>query len=92
MQVSYFLLLLFAIGFMMFLFQRTEAKKRRIVVLVMVVPCILIFNFIRYRGLHAEAQAAFVIALVVNVFFWLFIGRYNPPKSSDEIQVLGMDD
>jgi hypothetical protein len=92
MQVSYFILLLFTIGFMMFLFQRTEAKKRRIVVLVMAVLAILIFNFIRYRGLHSEGQAAFVVALVLNFLFWVLIGRYNPPKSSDEIQVIGMDD
>jgi hypothetical protein len=92
MQVSYFLLLFFTIGFLLFLFQRTEAKKRRIVALVMVVLSIVIFNFIRYRNLHSEAQAAFVSALVVNFLFWVLIGRYNPPKSSDEIQVIGMDD
>ena len=92
MQVSYFLLLFFTIGFMLFLFQRTEAKKRRIVALVMVLLSVVIFNFIRYRELHSEAQTALVAALAVNFLFWALIGRYNPPKSSDEIQVIGMDD
>jgi hypothetical protein len=31
-------------------------------------------------------------ALVLNLIFWVLIGRYNPPGSSDAIKVLGMDD
>jgi hypothetical protein len=33
-----------------------------------------------------------VVALVVNFLFWLLIGRYNPVGSSEDIQVLGLDD
>ncbi len=33
-----------------------------------------------------------VAALVFNLFFWVLIGRSNPPGSSDSIKVLGMDD
>lgn len=31
-------------------------------------------------------------ALVFNFLFWFLIGRYNPPHSSDDIKVLGMND
>jgi H+/Cl- antiporter ClcA len=31
-------------------------------------------------------------AVVVNILYWAFLGRYNPPGSSDDIQVLGRDD
>lgn len=44
-------------------------------------------------GIYQEAWWALGIAVFLNVFFWLFIGRYNPVKKSDEeIQVLGLDD
>jgi hypothetical protein len=33
-----------------------------------------------------------VTALVFNLLFWVFIGRSNPPGSSDSIQVFGMND
>lgn len=36
---------------------------------------------------------AVVTAILFNILFWAFIGRYNPPRSSeDEIKVLGLDD
>jgi predicted cobalt transporter CbtA len=33
-----------------------------------------------------------VAALIFNLLFWVFIGRSNPPGTSDSIKVLGMDD
>ncbi|MCC7448955.1 MAG: hypothetical protein IT324_16170 [Anaerolineae bacterium] len=33
-----------------------------------------------------------VVAVVFNAIFWVFIGRSNPPGSSDSIKVLGMND
>ncbi len=45
-----------------------------------------------HRDIHQEAWVALILAFVLNVLFWLFIGRYNPVHSSDEIQVIGMDD
>jgi hypothetical protein len=36
-------------------------------------------------------MAAFA-ALIFNFLFWFLIGRYNPPGSSDDIKVLGMND
>lgn len=35
---------------------------------------------------------AAVSAVVLNFLFWFLIGRYNPPRSSDEIKVLGLND
>jgi hypothetical protein len=31
-------------------------------------------------------------ALFVNLLFWIFLGRSNPPGSSDSIKVYGLDD
>jgi hypothetical protein len=36
---------------------------------------------------------AVVTAILFNILFWVFIGRYNPPHSSEtDIKVLGLDD
>ncbi|HVO42601.1 MAG TPA: hypothetical protein VMT34_08260 [Aggregatilineales bacterium] len=40
----------------------------------------------------ATINAAIGTAIVFNIFFFLLIGRYNPPGSSDNIVVLGMND
>lgn len=79
-------------GGLLFLLQRTEAKKRLIVLLVLAVPGILLRNLIVYRDINTEGLIAFILAVVINFAFYLFIGRYNPVGSSDRIQVIGMDD
>ncbi len=35
---------------------------------------------------------AIVAAVLFNIFFWVFLGRSNPPGTSDSIQVLGKND
>ena len=46
-----------------------------------------------FRDLGREFIFGLGIALLGNLLFWLFIGRYNPVGDSDAaIQVLGMDD
>jgi phosphatidylserine synthase len=92
MQVDTFFLLFFAIGFMMLFIQRTERKRRLLVTAGMLVIGVLIVRYVNFRGLHSEAQLAFVLALIVNFLFWAIIGRYNPPKNSDDMKVLGLDD
>lgn len=78
---------------LLLLIQRSERKRRLLVALVMLVPVELIRRFTIIRGVEGEMWAALGIALVLNFFFWLLIGRYNPVrKSEDEIQVIGMDD
>lgn len=81
-----------ALTVLLFLFQRAEAKRRFVVLLLILIPAELFRRYVWLRDYHAEAWTAFGIALAINVLFWLFIGRYNPVGSSDRIQVLGMDD
>jgi len=59
---------------------------------VMLVIGELIRRYVFYRNVHTEAWIALTIALVLNLGFYLFIGRYNPVHSSEEIQVIGLDD
>lgn len=87
-----FFLLTITFTVMLLLIQRTEPKRRFVVAIVMLLVGILVQRYVNYREFHSEAQAGFVIALVLNGLFWLFIGRYNPVGSSDDIQVIGMDD
>ncbi len=72
--------------------QRTEKKYKRYSYLVL----ILILLAVRYnaflRDIHAESWLAFFIGLLGGFLFWLLIGRYNPVGSSDDIQVIGLDD
>jgi drug/metabolite transporter (DMT)-like permease len=92
MQAGPFVLLLFAFGFMLLFIQRTEPKRRLIVALGMGVIGIVIVRYVAFRDFHAEAQTAFVVAAILNFLFWAIIGRYNPPKNSDDMKVLGLDD
>jgi hypothetical protein len=45
-------------------------------------------RLIAYNTLNLAISAA----LIFNGLFWALIGRYNPPASSDEIRVLGIND
>lgn len=80
------------IGLMLFIFQRTESGRRRLVGLLLLLGGELIRRFVWYRDIHTEAWIALIAALILNLGFWLFIGRYNPVGSSDRIQVIGLDD
>jgi amino acid transporter len=92
MDISTLVMLTVIFTFLILLFQRTEAKKRLIVFLLLMLPGVLLRNFVFYRDVHTEGWLALGIALILNLAFWLFIGRYNPVGSSDRIQVIGMDD
>ncbi len=53
------------------------------------------FNWMRQRMTAAAVNTinlSLVAAFLFNLFFWVFIGRSNPPGSSDSIKVLGMND
>jgi hypothetical protein len=45
-------------------------------------------RIIAYNTLNVALFSAFLF----NILFWIVIGRYNPPASSDEIRVLGLSD
>lgn len=85
-------LLTLAFGLMFFLIQRSEKRRRLIVFLASLVVVELIRRYVWFRDVHSEAWLAFFVAAVLNAAFWLFIGRYNPVGSSEDIQVIGMDD
>ena len=92
MNTGLVLVLLVTLGAVLFIIQRTEAKKRRMVALLMSLIVLAVIWYVNNRHYWSEAIVAFFIALILNFLFWLFIGRYNPVGSSDNIHVLGMDD
>jgi hypothetical protein len=81
------LTLVFAV--LILIVQRAEARRRRVTALVMLVAGELVRRYLMYRGWPMEGFWAFGAALILNVLFWLLIGRRYPPRSSDEIQVFG---
>lgn len=87
-----FVLLTGSFTVIMLMVQRAEQRRRLVVALFMLVIGFLIQRYAASWGLHTEVQLGFVVALVLNFLFWLLIGRYNPVGSSDDIQVLGLDD
>jgi uncharacterized membrane protein len=80
------------LGLILFFIQRTEVKKRALVRRLMIIVIILTLVWSAVRELVGAFVVALLVALVLNFLFWLLIGRYNPVGSSDDIQVLGMDD
>ncbi len=92
MQVGILVLLTVAISLLLFIVQRSAAKRRLFVAVISLIAGELIRRYVFYRNVHSEAWIALVIALFLNFGFWLFIGRYNPVHSSDEIKVFTMDD
>jgi hypothetical protein len=81
-----------AITFMLLMIQRSEAKKRLVVLLAVLVAFELIRRYIWFRDVHSEGWTAIGISVFLNLAYYLFIGRYNPVTPSDSIQVIGMDD
>ncbi len=92
MDVGLFGLMTLFLGVSIFFVQRSE-RKRRVAVLISIVAILeLIRRYVWYADVHTEGILALITALLLNGSFWLFIGRYNPVASSDDIQVIGMDD
>ena len=92
MQVGILVLLTVAISVLLFLIQRSTAKRRLFVAVLSLIVAELIRRYVFYRDVHTEAWIALFVSLFLNFGFWLFIGRYNPVHSSDEIKVYGLDD
>lgn len=85
-------LLVLSFGTIIFVIQRTEAKRRRVVAFIMLLVLLVLVWLINTLGAWGEAIVGLLIALVLNGLFYILIGRYNPVGSSDDIHVLGMDD
>lgn len=79
-------------GLLLFLVQRTEKKARRMAWFFSLCIFLMIRHVAYTQGSESSAWNGLLIAAILNALFWFFIGRYNPPKSSDAIQVIGMDD
>jgi hypothetical protein len=93
MQGNYVLAFTVIFGFLMLLVQRTEARLRRKVFWgIFFTTVLVLWTFVDRRSLQGEVVLATILALFLNFLFWVLIGRYNPVGSSDNIQVLGMDD
>lgn len=90
------LLVVFAFIFTLFLLiiQRSERKRRILVAVTLAIAAEVMRRFAIniYGKIDPEALIAFIIALILNLLFFILIGRYNPVGTSDEIQVIGMDD
>lgn len=86
------LLLVLSFGTILLVIQRTEAKRRRVVMAIMFLVLLVLGWLINIRGVWGEAVVGLVIAAILNFLFYVLIGRYNPVGSSDDIHVLGMDD
>lgn len=92
MNTEYFLIFVLLLSGFGLLIQRTELSKRRVVLLILLLPLLLLRNFAVYREVETEALTALWVALFLNFLFWLFVGRYNPVGSSDNIRVMKLDD
>lgn len=92
MDIGLTILLTVIFGLILLLIQRSERRRRLIVFLLFLVVGEMIRRYAFFRNAHTEVWIGLIIALVLNGLFWLFIGRYNPPGSSEDIQVIGLDD
>ena len=87
------LIFLIVAGFLILLMiQRSEAKRRWLVILLSVPVGWLLIRWARFREQTTELWLALGIALVLNVVFWIVYGRTHPPGSQGEIQVWGSED
>ncbi|PJF40792.1 MAG: hypothetical protein D6737_14055 [Chloroflexi bacterium] len=92
MNTSTIILLTITITLLLFFIQRAEARRRVVVALFVLIALELTRRYANYNNVQSEALLAFVLSVVFNFLFWALIGRYNPPGSSDDIKVLGLDD
>jgi len=92
MDIGSLILLALSFTVLFIMIQRAEAKRKRIVRIMVILLILLIVWYANMTRLQSEALVGFMIAVVVSFLFWVLVGRYNPVGSSDDIHVLGMDD
>lgn len=92
MDWNYIIPLAIVFAFIWILIQRTEKKNKRYSYLILIIVLLAARYNAFLRDIHTETWLAFFFGLMISFLFWLFIGRYNPVGSSDDIQVIGMDD
>jgi predicted neutral ceramidase superfamily lipid hydrolase len=93
MDLNYIGLIALLVALLLVMIQRTESKRRRLAVILVVPGLLLIRQNAFLKGdLHEETLLAFIIGIILSLLFWLLIGRYNPVGSDSEVKVIGMDD
>ena len=93
MDIGYLILITITVTLLLMFLQRTEKSKRRMVTGFIVLSFLTIRHIAFMKDdLHEETLIAFVLGFLLSGLFWLLLGRYNPVGTSDDIQVLGMDD
>lgn len=89
-QTLVVLTILFSV--LLLMVQRADPIKKQAVRGFVWFSTMLIAIYVWWNGYWLEFGVGFILATVFNALFWVLIGRYNPPGSSDDIRVLGMDD
>lgn len=92
MNWNYVLIFTLVIAFFLLLIQRTEPSRRRLVTVIMIMPTLIIGYWASASHHETEAVVGLILALLLNLLFWILIGRYNPVASSNQIRVLRLDD
>lgn len=93
MNINYIILISITVALLLIFVQRTEKTKRRIVWAVVIISFLVIRQNAFIKGdLHDETLVGFIIGYILSGLFWALIGKYNPVGSSDDIQVIGMND
>jgi hypothetical protein len=77
---------------LLFLMFRVEAKHRVIVAICVLLALFMVHQYSLGHNAETEGWVALGLGVILNFLFWLFIGRYNPARSDDEIKVIGLDD
>jgi hypothetical protein len=92
MKPDWLLFLIVIFTSLLLLIQRSDPKRRLWVIVFALIPMELLRQYAVASDASGEALLAILAALVLSFLFWLLIGRYNPPRSGDDIRVLGLDD
>ena len=92
MDTQYLFFVALLITILLIAMQRTEAGRRKFVLLLLVIVGLLLRHNAFLKNLHVETALGIAAGAIVSGLFWLFVGRYNPVGSSDDIKVMGLDD
>ena len=92
MDTQYLFFVVILITALLIAMQRTEAGRRKFVLFLLVIIGLLLRYNAFLKNLHTETILGIVIGVVISGLFWIFIGRYNPVGTSEDIKVMGLDD
>lgn len=90
-DTSAFALLVALYGGAILVTQRAEKTRRLLVLFFMGFVGLMVWRTAEYREYIGENNWAILAAALLNLLFWVFIGRRFPPGTSDSIEVIGME-